>query len=170
LRFARRAVAYATMPPAPLVDLDGIDLDHIEYGPEEIRKRNPHRHEMELLSGILYYNPDEGLIVGEHRATDDAFSVRGHIPGRPLLPGVLMVEMSAQLCSFFWRNQFPEIDKFFGFGGIESTRFRGMVKPGDRLIIAGKSIQVKSRRAIFDAQGFVDRSMIFETRIIGIPF
>jgi 3-hydroxyacyl-[acyl-carrier-protein] dehydratase len=158
------------MPPAPFINLEEIDLDHLEYGPEEIRERNPHRHEMELLHGILLYRPKEGIIAGVHRAPEDAFWVRGHIPGRPLLPGVLMVEISAQLCSFYWRNLHPDVEKFFGFGGIEKTRFRGTVKPGDRLVILGKSVQVKLRRAIFDAQGFVDRSMVFETRIMGIPF
>jgi len=158
------------MPPKPFADLREFDLDRIAYGPEEIRKRNPHRHEMELLTGVIAYEPDRGLIIGEHRAREDAFWVRGHIPGRPLFPGVLMVELAAQLCSFYWRAQYPDMEKFFGFGGIENTRFRGTVRPGDRLIVVGKSIEVKPRRAIFDAQGFLDDTMVFETRIIGIPF
>ena len=156
------------MPPARFVDLEDFDLDRIEFGPEEIRKRNPHRHELELLTGVIAFRPEEGIIIGEHQARPDAFWVRGHIPGRPLFPGVLMVETAAQLCSFFWRTRFPEVDRFFGFGGIENTRFRGTVGPTDRLIVVGKSVQLKPRRAIFDTQGFVDGAMVFETRIMGM--
>ena len=157
------------MPPRPLVDLREFDLDRIEFGPEEIRLRNPHRHEMELLDGVIAFRPDEGFIIGEHRARADAFWTRGHIPGRPLFPGVLMVELAAQLCSFYWHSRYPGQDTFFGFGGIDETRFRGTVKPGDRLIVVGRSIQVKPRRAIFDTQGFVDDKMVFQSRIIGMP-
>ncbi|MGH7162913.1 MAG: 3-hydroxyacyl-ACP dehydratase FabZ family protein [Planctomycetota bacterium] len=158
------------MPPAVLVDLRSIDLGRVEFGPDEIRRRNPHRHEMEMLTGILAYRPEQGIIVGENRIPEDAFWARGHIPGRPLLPGVLMVEAAAQLCSFYWRVAYPDMEKFFGFGGIENARFRGTVVPGDRLIVVGHAVQVRPRRAIFDTQGFVRESMVFDAKIIGIPF
>lgn len=158
------------MPPALFADPTRFDPAQVLFGPDEIRAKNPHRHEFELLHGVLAFEPENELIVGVHHVTDDAFWVRGHIPGRPLFPGVLMVELSAQLCSFYWRSAFPDLDKFFGFGGIENTRFRGTVGPGHDLIVIGKPIQVKPRRAIFDAQGFVEGNMVFETRIKGIPF
>jgi len=157
------------MPPAAFVDLREIDLDTVIFGRDAIRVRNPHRYEFELLQGVLAYDPEQGLIVGEHRASEDAFWVRGHIPGRPIFPGVLMIETAAQLCSFYWNESLPDQKSFFGFGGIENTRFRGAVSPGDRLIIVGKSVQLKTRRAIFDTQGFVNGKMVFESRIIGVP-
>jgi len=158
------------MPPPAFADLSRFDLNRLEYGPEEIRQRNPHRHEMELLSGVVAYRPDEDLIIGVVETSADDFWVRGHIPGRPLFPGVLMVEASAQLCSFYWRSVFTDHEKFFGFAGIENTRFRGTVGPGERLILVGKSIDVKPRRAIFDTQGYLGGDMVFETRVKGMPF
>ena len=117
---------------------------------------------------MITYQPEEGLIVGSHRTKEDAFWVRGHIPGRPLFPGVLMVETAAQLCSFYYNESFPDRDQFFGFGGIENTKFRGKVDTNQRLIIAGRAVQLKPRRAIFDTQGFVDGTMVFESRIVGV--
>ncbi|MGB2937767.1 MAG: beta-hydroxyacyl-ACP dehydratase, partial [Phycisphaerae bacterium] len=91
------------MPPSLVVDLDSIDLEHILMGPEEIRKYNPHRYEMEQLSGVLHLDRDAGRIVAFKEVRDDEFWVRGHIPGRPLLPGVLMVEAAAQMCSLYYK-------------------------------------------------------------------
>lgn len=156
------------MPPKPLADLSAYDLDRIEFGPDEIRALNPHRYEFDLLHGVIAFRPEDKLIIGVHRASEDAFWVRGHIPGRPLFPGVLMVETSAQLCSFYWYRQLEERGRFFGFGGIENTKFRGQVVPGDDLILAARMVQLKPRRAIFDCQGFVRGRMVFETRITGV--
>ena len=156
------------MPPATFVDLHEFDLDTVEFDRDAIRKRNPHRYEFELLHSVIAFRPDDGIIVGEHRASEDAFWVRGHIPGRPLFPGVLMIETAAQLCSFYWNESYPNSKAFFGFSGIENTRFRGSVEPGDRLVIIGKLVQMKPRRAIFDTQGFVRDKMVFESRIIGM--
>ncbi|MHC4954080.1 MAG: 3-hydroxyacyl-ACP dehydratase FabZ family protein [Planctomycetota bacterium] len=157
------------MPPAAFVDLRELDLDTLAFDRDAIRAHNPHRYEFELLHGVVHFDPEAGIIVGEHHAAEDAFWTRGHIPGRPIFPGVLMIETAAQLCSFYWIEALPDQTSFFGFGGIENTRFRGVVKPGDRLVIVAKSVQLKPRRAIFDAQGFVDGKMVFESRIIGVP-
>ena len=85
------------MPPKLLVDLTQIDLDQVTISIEEIREVNAQRYEMEQLLGIITHRPDEGYVVGFKDVRDDEFWVRGHIPGRPLLPGVLMIEAAAQL-------------------------------------------------------------------------
>jgi len=156
------------MPPKPLVELESLDLETVEYGPERIRELNPHRYELELLHVVYFRDADLCLVAGYHDAKEDAFWIRGHIPGRPLFPGVLMVEAAAQLCSFYWRFQFPDEPRFFGFGGIDDTKFRGTVVPGDRLVLVGKMTSIRPRRAIFDCQGFVDGQMTFESTITGI--
>lgn len=157
------------MPPPIIADPKGFDVTSLQFGPEEIRKRNPHRFELELLHGIVRFDPAEQLIVGVHQAREDDFWVRGHIPGRPLMPGVLLIEAAAQLCSFYWIESVDD-DRFFGFGGIDKTRFRGTVRPGDTLIIVAKPIEIRAgRRAIFNAQGFVGDQMVFETQITGMP-
>ena len=158
------------MPPKPLVDFSQIDLNRIEDDIEGIRKFNQQRFEMEMLSGIIKYDPANASVVAFHDAAMTEFWVRGHIPGRPLMPGVLICECAAQACSYFYgRSANPDQKgRFMGFAGLEGVRFRGQVLPGDRLIIVAKMREAKSRISAFDCQGFVNGRMVFEGTIHGI--
>jgi 3-hydroxyacyl-[acyl-carrier-protein] dehydratase len=158
------------MPPKPLVDFSPIDLNHIEDDIEGIRKFNQQRFEMEMLSGIIKYDPPGGYVVAFRDASTQDFWVRGHIPGRPLMPGMLICECAAQACSYFYgRAASPGPQgRFMGFAGLEGVRFRGQVLPGDRLIMVAKLREVKSRISSFDCQGFVKGRMVFEGTINGI--
>jgi 3-hydroxyacyl-[acyl-carrier-protein] dehydratase len=156
------------MPPKPLIDLDSIDLDNVVAGPEEIRECNKQRYEMEHLDAIVHLDMDEGVIVGYKDVSDDEFWVRGHIPGRPLLPGVVMCEAAAQVCSFYYVKAMAD-ERFLGFGGMNDVKFRGAVEPGCRLVLIAKAVDLRPRRAIFDCQAFVDGSMVFQGQIVGMP-
>ena len=114
------------MVPQFLVDLSTIDLNRVIFPIEEIRELLPHRYEMEMLTGIVYEEHD--LIVGFKDFTLQDFWVRGHIPGRPLLPGVLMIECAAQLCAFRTMQRQPEMG-FIGFARCDEVKFRGTVVP-----------------------------------------
>jgi 3-hydroxyacyl-[acyl-carrier-protein] dehydratase len=155
------------MPPPLLVDLKGIDLNRLEVTQEEIRKLNPHRFEMEQVSGIIKFAPEQGYVIGLRNVSDKEFWVRGHIPGRPLMPGVLMLEAAAQLCTYYFKRVTNE-PRFLGFGGLDKVKFRGIVLPGSRLIIIAKNREIRSARAIFDTQGVVDGRMVFEAVITGL--
>ena len=156
------------MPPKPLVDLHSIDLSKVVAGPDVIRRYNAHRFEMEHLNGIIYQDLQEGVVVGFKDVRSDEFWVRGHIPGRPLLPGVIMCEAAAQLCSYYFKVALS-VKQFLGFGGMQDVKFRRQVVPGERLILVAKNTELRPRRAVFDCQGFVDGQMAFEATIIGLP-
>ncbi len=132
-----------------LFDLSKIDLNAKPlFDKEAICKVNPQSYEMQQLDGILWFDKDKSLILGYKDVTDHEFWVRGHIPGRPLMPGVIMVECAAQLLSFFVKKIFQE-EGFIGFSGIENTKFRSVVEPGQRLYLLGKITKYKKQRTNF---------------------
>lgn len=154
------------MPPQLLFDLSTIDLNTVAYDQEAIRQANPQRGAMEHLNGIVYADPSLGRILGYKDVADDEFWVPGHIPGRPLLPGVIMIEAGAQLASFYTR-QFVGWKGFIGFGGVEECKFRAQVTPGQRLYLVGQKIWERHRRIGCKIQGVTNGNLVFEATIIG---
>ena len=156
------------MPPPFLFDLSQIDLTAKPiFDKEAICRVNPQRFEMQQLDGVLWYDKEKRLILAYKDVTENEFWVRGHIPGRPLMPGVIMVEAAAQLSSFFVQLIY-EPKGFIGFAGIESTKFRSMVEPGKRLLLLGHIMKFKRRKYTCGIQGVVDGTMVFETVVSGL--
>src|SRR5262249_18555118 len=145
-----------------------IDLAHIPPDQEAIRLINPQRFEMEQLPAIVHIDPTQHLIVGYKDVRSDEFWVRGHMPDYPLLPGVLMCEAAAQLCSYYIVTNGLMASDYVGFGGMDNVRFRSPVHPGDRLILMGKTAKVHRRQMTFNVQGFVGNKMVFHGDIIGV--
>ena len=159
------------MPPAPLIDLALLDVDNIVADRNEIYSVLPHRYEFERLDRICYFNHDgdDLRIAGYHDVTEDEFWVRGHIPGKPLFPGVMMIETAAQLVSYA-SMQVSSGEGFLGFAAVDDVKFRGTVGPGQRIIMLGKMEEIRPRRSIGTTQGFVDGKMVFEGVITGMWF
>ena len=157
------------MPPELHLDPTRLDFDRVAADREELRRVLPQRHEMEQLTAILHIDREQHLVVGYKDVGADEFWVRGHMPGYPLLPGVLMCEAAAQLCSYYVITFGLLQGDFIGFGGMENVRFRGVVRPGDRLVLVGKGVRLHRRQTIFNVQGFVGSSMVFHADIIGVP-
>ena len=156
------------MPPPLLFGLSKIDLTAEPiFDKEAISRVNPQSFEMQQLDGILWYDKERRLILGYKDVTADEFWIRGHIPGRPLMPAVIMVEAAAQLLSFFV-NEIYQVNAFIGFSGIESAKFRLAVEPGQRLYLLGHLTKFKSRKYSADIQGVVEGNMVFETTVSGM--
>ena len=154
------------MPPKFVFDISAIDLNQIVFDQEAIREANPQRGDMEMLNGIVYAAPELGRIIGYKDVRDDEFWVPGHIPGRPLFPGVLMIECAAQLASFYTRK-FVGCKGFIGFGGVEETKFRQQVPPGVRLYLLGQKNWERHHRIHCTVHGVVNGQLAFECSIVG---
>jgi 3-hydroxyacyl-[acyl-carrier-protein] dehydratase len=153
-----------------LVDLNTIDFDRVVADIEEIRKYNPHRFEMEQLSAIVYEDPVNIACVGYKDVGYDEFWVRGHMPGMPLMPGVVMLEAVAQACCYC-AHKFKLLgDATVGFGGLEEVRFREPVLPGDRLIVMCRLLKLrKPHLLVCEFQGVVGQRIVVEGQLKGIP-
>jgi len=155
------------MPPALLFDYRKLDLNKVEFDRAAIAEVNPQFYEMAQLDGIIWHDLEKMMCLGYKDVTDKEFWVRGHIPGRPIMPGVIMVEAAAQLCSFFMRRIYGLKD-FIGFSGIDETKFRETVVPGNRLYLLGHIYKVRSRQFSAKVQGIVNDKPAFETVISGM--
>src|SRR5262245_60071865 len=123
------------MPPELHLDPAKLDLNQVVADREEIYRVNPQRFEMEQLTTIVFIDPAHLLIAGYKDVGNEEFWVRGHMPDYPIMPGVLMCEAAAQMCSYYILTQGLMQGDFIGFGGMENVRFRGVVRPGDRLVL-----------------------------------
>jgi 3-hydroxyacyl-[acyl-carrier-protein] dehydratase len=166
-QFAREA---RLLKSKAIIDLSLLDFDNPIADIEAIRKLNPQRHEMEQLTSVLYEDLDRNACAALKEITDQEFWVRGHMPGMPLMPGVMMVEAVAQLSSYFTQKHDLLGATMVGFGGVDEVRFRGVVTPGDRLILMVELQKVRRGRMIVAAfQGFVDETIVLEGVLRGIP-
>ena len=158
------------MPPHPPVHLSKYNLESVKYTPDDIGKIIPHRGAMALLDAVVEIDEAKGIAIGYKDARADEFWASGHFPGNPLLPGVVLIEAAGQLAVFFYKLCAPEVsNRLVVFGGVDHVRFRGSVRPGERVWLVAKRIEMNKRVAKCEAQGFSAGKMVFEGTVIGIP-
>ncbi|ELS05052.1 beta-hydroxyacyl-(acyl carrier protein) dehydratase FabZ [Xenococcus sp. PCC 7305] len=133
---------------------------------EQIHKLLPHRYPFALVDRIIEYVPKEKA-VGLKNVTFNEPYFPGHIPGKPLMPGVLQIEAMAQVGGTILM-QIPELEgKFFAFAGIDKVRFRRPVVPGDQLLMTVELLALKRNRiAKMKGQGKVDGQVAVEGEML----
>lgn len=107
---------------------------------EEIKGILPHREPMLLLDSMTL--DGEGLCHATYRIPDDPFFCRGHFPGNPIVPGVILCEIMAQACSQLFVEAFK--DHLLVYRGLDQVKFRGTVRPGDLCEITARLLESKS--------------------------
>jgi len=150
-----------------LLAFSEYDLDHVVADIEEIRRYNPQRYDMEQLTAICFQDPERNICVGYKDLTSDEFWVRGHMPGMPLMPGVIMCEAAAQLSSYY-SHRYNLMEGVVGFGGLKEVRFRGVVRPGDRFVIVSRLLKLRRSIMTCEFQCFVDQNLVCEGILKGV--
>ncbi|OHB86095.1 MAG: beta-hydroxyacyl-ACP dehydratase [Planctomycetes bacterium RBG_16_64_12] len=151
-----------------ILDPSQYDLNHVIADIEEIRRHNRQRYEMEQLTAICYDDPKRHICAGYKDLGPDEFWIRGHMPGIPIMPGVVMCEVAAQMASYYTRKHKLMNAAVVGFGGLKDVRFRGVVRPGDRFVIVVQLLRVRSSMLTCRFECFVRENLVCEGILKGV--
>jgi 3-hydroxyacyl-[acyl-carrier-protein] dehydratase len=127
----------ATMDPETLLALKA------PFGRDVIEQIIPHREPFLLLDEVLELEPGVRT-VARLTIRGDEWYLGGHFPGRPIVPGVIMVEALAQACAVTVLSMPENHGKQPLFAGIDSVRFKRIVAPGDELELTSEVEALRS--------------------------
>jgi 3-hydroxyacyl-[acyl-carrier-protein] dehydratase len=102
------------------------------FGRDEIERILPHRDPFLLIDQVVELEPGE-RVVARKTVRADEWYLTGHFPGRPVMPGVLIVEAMAQAGAVAVLSQEENRGRLALFAGIDDVRFKRIVEPGDEL-------------------------------------
>ncbi len=119
---------------------------------DEIMRVLPHRENMLLLDDAESL---EGGAVGHYTVRGDEFFLKGHFPGNPIVPGVILCEILAQSACVLLKEVIRE-GQLAVYTGLNNVKFRSSVKPGDRIETRCRVKRVKHPFYFFEGTATVD--------------
>ncbi len=133
----------------------------------EILKTLPHRYPFVMVDRIISMEVGN-KISGLKNVTINEPFFQGHFPGRPVMPGVLILEGMAQVGGImaFFANPDAIGKKLLFFAGINKARFRKPVVPGDQLILNLKLIKQKRSLMVMEGKAYVDDKIVAEAELM----
>jgi 3-hydroxyacyl-[acyl-carrier-protein] dehydratase len=133
---------------------------------EQIQALLPHRYPFLLVDRIIENVPGERATGLKNVTVNEPF-FQGHFPGRPIMPGVLIVEAMAQVGGIVLLQMADLKDKLSLFAGIDKVRFRRPVVPGDQLVMTVELLCIKQKRfGKMQARAEVDGQLVSEGELM----
>lgn len=130
----------------------------------QIQAAIPHRWPFLLVDRVTELEPAQRA-VGLKNVTVNEWFFQGHVPGYPIMPGVMIVEALAQLALIVLRSAPEHADKMFLFAGIDELRFRRPVAPGDTLHLEVELAAQEGSSFTFSARAMVGERTASQGRI-----
>ena len=131
-----------------------------QYDIHSILQILPHRYPFLLVDKILELNPGKTVKALKNVTYNEPF-FQGHFPGKPVMPGVLLLEAMAQASGFLVLNTIPNPEtKLMYFTGINNSRFKKVVIPGDQLIFEAKLVKFRLGTCKIVARALVDDKVV----------
>ena len=133
----------------------------------EILNTLPHRYPFVMVDKILSMEIGKD-ITGLKNVTINEPFFQGHFPGRPVMPGVLILEGMAQVGGImaFYSNPEAIGKKLLFFAGIDKARFRRPVVPGDQLILKLQLVKSKRSLMVMVGKAFVEDKIVAEAELM----
>jgi beta-hydroxyacyl-ACP dehydratase FabZ len=133
----------------------------------EIMQLLPHRYPFLLVDRVLEFEPSKRVVGIKNVTSNEPFFV-GHFPGKPIMPGVLIVEAMAQTGGIMAFKSFPEMKGSVLFIGIDNARFRRPVIPGDQLKMVVNVVKHKKEIWVFEGKAYVGDELVAEAKIMAM--
>lgn len=131
-----------------------------------IMDRLPHRYPFLLVDRVLECEPGERLLALKNVSMNEPF-FQGHFPGKPVMPGVLIVEALAQTtCLLALETESSDSNAIYLLAGVDKARFKRPVMPGDQLQLEARLLKRRRGIWVFDAQASVDGHLVASAEIM----
>lgn len=118
---------------------------------DEIKKILPHRDNMLLVEEVY---EEDGTAHGKYHVRGDEWFLKGHFPGNPIVPGVILCEMLAQSACILLKDKI-KTGQVPMYTGLNNVRFKSPVKPGDTFETECRIVRSKPPFYFAEGSGFV---------------
>ena len=137
------------------------------YDIEKVMKFLPHRYPFLLVDRVINLVPDDRIVALKNVTINEPF-FQGHFPGKPIMPGVLIIEAMAQAGGILAYETGPpeKRNRLIYFMGMDKVRFRKMVVPGDQIIFEAKILKFRSKVAKMSGTAAVDGQLVAEAELM----
>ncbi|MDJ0817413.1 MAG: 3-hydroxyacyl-ACP dehydratase FabZ [Desulfobacterales bacterium] len=139
----------------------------LDFDVQGIMEMLPHRYPFLLVDRVIKLIPDDRIVAIKNVTINEPF-FQGHFPGKPLMPGVLIIEAMAQAGGILAYQTAPaeKRNRLIYFMGMDKVRFRKMVVPGDQIIFEAKIIKFRTKVAKMSGTATVDDQLVAEAELM----